>query len=205
LEAGAHGKIKAGLGGDLWHEMYQANASEYLSRLGVSEVETFLAKTLHPFWLDGVRPFGGFLMSTYTAPAGDTSNNLFTTWGQVLDAFMPGFATMAKWCDGGYSATPPNCNDFGYLVHHSYQHLFRAIIANADGVTGNAGYSGTSAWDWVLGNSTNQNNYGVAGNNDTHVDPRYAWIPQLVVIYFTQVARFSHYRLWSEPVLPRHI
>jgi hypothetical protein len=26
-----------------------------------------------------------------------------------------------------------------------------------------------------------------------------------VVIYFTQVARFSPYRLWSDPLPPRHI
>jgi hypothetical protein len=26
-----------------------------------------------------------------------------------------------------------------------------------------------------------------------------------VVIYFTQVASFSPYRLWSDPLLPRHI
>ena len=26
-----------------------------------------------------------------------------------------------------------------------------------------------------------------------------------VVIYFTQVANFSPYRLWSDPLLPRHI
>ena len=28
---------------------------------------------------------------------------------------------------------------------------------------------------------------------------------QKVVIYFTQVASFSPYRLWSDPLLPRHI
>jgi hypothetical protein len=171
---------KTGLAGDFWHEMYQDHVAEYLSRLGVADAGTFAAAALRPLWIDGVKPGGGFLMSAYTSPLGGPDLNLFTSWSQVANAFQPGFSDMVQWCAGNSLSTPPWCNDFPYLVHHSYQHLFRAAIALGESGTGNGGFSGTSAWDWILGNAVSQDLYGTAGQNDGHVDPRYAWTPQFI-------------------------
>ena len=173
-------QTKSGAYGDWWHTMYHDHVSEYLSRLGITDAETFLAKAFRPMWIDSV---GGmnFLMSEYVSPIADQNINLFTSWAAMRAAHLPGFAAQYAWCAGGSPDTvPPNCNDFGYLVHHSYQHLYRAAVSLADTATGFTGLSGTYAAQWVNGNSNNQNNYGAVANNTQYVDPRFGWISQFI-------------------------